>query len=145
MFITWDGEQARRLLSRTVSWWTIRYLHAHTYFELTGEEKCFVVRKVISGQERVRPDQLFHVIQILLCQPLASAKLTVKSQQPSNPAAKHLETRFSKAVFTQQCCYLKPFTVNWWLSPQVSVWLSSHICNRELQIPHRGWMIVGRI
>lgn len=92
------------------------------------------MRKVISRQERVRPDQLFHVIQILLCQPLASAKLTAKSQQPSNLAAKHLETSFSKAVFTRQCYYLKPFNVNLWLLPQVSAWLPSRICNRKLRI-----------
>lgn len=92
------------------------------------------MRKVISRQERVRPDQVFHVVQILLCQPLASAKLTAKSKQPSNPAAKHLETSFSKVSFTQQCYYWKPFNVNVCLLPQVSVWLPSCICNRKLHI-----------
>lgn len=66
------------------------------YFELTAEEKRFVVRKVISRQGRVRPDQLFHVIQILLCQPLASAKLAAKSQQPPNPAAKLWKQAFQR-------------------------------------------------
>lgn len=67
------------------------------------------MRKVISRQERVRPDQLFHVIQILLCQPLASAKLAAKSQQPPNPAAKHLETSFSKGWLYTAMLLLEAF------------------------------------
>lgn len=123
----------------------MRYLHAHTDFELTGEEKCFVVRKVISRQEGVRPDQLFHVLQILLCQPLTSARLTTKSQQPPNPAAKHLKTSFSGVCLTQQRHYSQPLNMNLWPLPQASVWLPAPIGSGKLRMHSAGgWRLVGR-